>query len=136
MRIKPIVFLIEENNDTRPLLRELLKDYGYQVALAIDREDAIERVSHGAFAVDLIIVNLRDTAPEEMLNFADDLQVDLDSKVPIVAIASDFAAELEGTNKKISDDEYIVYLESGDQLFNLLELLLPESNENLGHTEI
>lgn len=136
MSEKPKIFLSENDDYTRPPLRTLLKNRGCQIALAIDREDAIERVSRGAFATDLLIVNLLDTAPEERLMFAAGLRSDFSSKAPVVAIASKFNDELQGTNKKIKDDEYIVNFENGDQLFNLLALLLTESNVKLEHAEI
>ncbi len=39
----PTVFLIEEDNEARFLLRESLKVDGYKVSLAIDEEDALDR---------------------------------------------------------------------------------------------
>lgn len=42
---KPIIFLIDEDNDSRPSFRANLKKKGYHVSIAIDEEDALDRVS-------------------------------------------------------------------------------------------
>ncbi len=41
--IEATIFLVEEDNDGRPALRENLKNNGYNVTLAIDEEDALDR---------------------------------------------------------------------------------------------
>ncbi len=40
--------------------------------------------------------------------------------MPLVVIAGKYAPHLEGTNAQVGEKEYIVYLEDGDQLFDLL----------------
>ncbi|MCA1626304.1 MAG: hypothetical protein LC778_21445, partial [Acidobacteria bacterium] len=43
----------------------------------------------------------------------------------IVVIAHEYGADLEGQNIKVSDSEYIAYLENAEQLDNLLRQLIP-----------
>jgi CheY-like chemotaxis protein len=44
---QPTILLIEEDDDTRLILKESLIRYGYLVLLALDEEDAISRVDGG-----------------------------------------------------------------------------------------
>ena len=55
---QPTIFLIEEDDDTRPILKGNLKAYGYRVLLALDEEDAQERLGDGVVQADLLLLNL------------------------------------------------------------------------------
>jgi DNA-binding NtrC family response regulator len=49
---KPIIFLIDEDDDSCPSFRANLKRKGYQISLAVDEEDALDRVHKGCFTAD------------------------------------------------------------------------------------
>lgn len=44
---RPCIFLVEEDDDTRPLLKMNLTRYGYRVTMALDEEDALQRLRGG-----------------------------------------------------------------------------------------
>jgi len=123
---KPNIFLIEEDNDARRLFRERLKADGYRVSLAIDEDDAIERIGSGLKA-DLILINLLEKSPDEILRFGRNIRRAGKLNAPLVVIAGKYGADLEGTNAQISENEYIAYLEDGEQLFDLLSSLTGRS---------
>jgi CheY-like chemotaxis protein len=121
------IFLIEEDNDSRPILRETLKQHGYRVTLAVDEEDALDRVTNGCIKADLLLINLLRKSPEAILDVGRELTQKADLNIPIVVIASEFPSDLEGQDAQISETEYITYLAEANQLFDLLARLLPIS---------
>jgi DNA-binding response OmpR family regulator len=123
---KATIFLIEEDDDTRPILRSNLKRYGYRVLLALDEEDALERSSGGGARADLILVNLIGKTPEESMEVAKRIRHrgEYADTTPLVVLAEKFGKELEGTDARVGDNEWITYLEDGKQLEALLARLL------------
>ncbi|MBA2620691.1 MAG: response regulator transcription factor [Acidobacteria bacterium] len=118
------IFLVEEDNDGRPALRENLKNNGYGVTLAIDEEDALDRVKNGYLQANLVLINLLRKSPEQILDIARRICRAGSLDVPIVVIAQRYGEELEGTNLKTGEKEYIAYLEDGEQLLSLLSRLV------------
>jgi DNA-binding response OmpR family regulator len=120
------IFLIEEDDDTRPILRSNLKRYGYRVLLALDEEDALERASGGGARADLILVNLVGKTPEECMEIARRIRHrgEYAGATPLIVIAEKFGKELEGTDARVGDHEWITYMEDGHQLEALLARLL------------
>lgn len=120
------VFLIEEDDETRPLLRANLKKEGYRVVLAVDEEDALDRVQDGASHADLILINLVGKIPEEALEAGRRIRQHgkYDGVTPLVVLAEKYAQELEGTDVEVGKNEWITYLEDSDQLRKLLARLL------------
>jgi DNA-binding NtrC family response regulator len=124
---KTIVFLIEEDNDSRLLLRKSLKDAGYRISLAIDEEDALERVGGGCVKADLILINLLGKSPDEVLKIGRNIRRTGNINAPLIVIAQKYGEDLEGTNARFGENEYITYLEDGDQLFDLIDRLTARS---------
>lgn len=116
------VFLIEKDNDNRLLLRRSLKDAEYRVSLAIDEEDALERVGR-CLKADLVLIDLPGKPPDEVLKIGRKICRAGNINAPIVAIAQKFGEDLEGTTEKFGENEYITYLRDGEQLFELLACL-------------
>jgi DNA-binding response OmpR family regulator len=54
---RPTIFLIEEDEETRRPLVSNLRAHGYYVIVAVDEEDALERVGGGGVEADLVLVN-------------------------------------------------------------------------------
>ncbi len=121
---EPIIFLLEEDDETRPLLKKVLQDRGYDVLLSIEEDDALQRVNDGLVKSDLIIVNLLGRSETEMLAFGNLLREKAKLNVPVLAIAAKYNDELEGTTARIGDNQYIVYLGEGNELFDLLARLI------------
>lgn len=121
------IFLVEEDDDTRPILKHNLQTDGYRVLLALDEEDALERVSgHGAYA-DLVLINLVGKSLEAALAVGRRIraQAKYDGHTPLVVMAEKYGVDLEGTDVNVGSNDWIIYLEDHDQLKNLLARLLP-----------
>lgn len=127
------IFLIEADDDARPIFREELKTLGYRISLAVDEEDALERVRQGNLQVDLILINIPAKTPIEILGIAKNISAKGQLSIPIVVIAPNFGADLEGKDVQVSESEYITYLEDPDQLSKLLSRLLKGSSSNGKH---
>jgi DNA-binding response OmpR family regulator len=125
---KAIIFLVEEDDETRPILKRNLEREGYRVLLALDEADAQSRVSGGRLTADLMLVNLVGVQPDEALQAGRRIRQDAESDVPLVVMAEKYGADLEGTDVNVGDDDWITYLEDHDQLKNLLARLLDKSS--------
>ena len=120
---QPTIFLLENDDDTRPLFRKVLEDKGYNVFLAVDEKDAFQRAGDGLVKSDLMVINLVGKSEKEMLNFGKQLLANVNLNIPLVAIAAKYNEEQEGTTAQVGENEYIVYLGGGDELFDLLSKL-------------
>ena len=100
---KPIIFFIDEDDDSRPSFRKSLKRKGYQVSIAIDEEDALDRVSHQCLKADLILMNFVNKSPERVLEIGRNICRVGNLDVPIVVIAHKYGANLEGKDIQVSD---------------------------------
>lgn len=120
------IFLVEEDDDTRPLLKHNLQRYGYRVLVALDEEDALERMSGGHVQADLILVNLVGKSAEEVLHIGRRIREHAknDGHSPLVVLAEKYGPDVEGTDVNVSGNDWITYLEDADQLQNLLARLL------------
>ncbi|HEX8397016.1 MAG TPA: response regulator [Pyrinomonadaceae bacterium] len=120
---EPTIFLLENDDDTRPIFKELLIRKGYKVILAVDQNDALQRVNDGLVKSDLILVNLVGKSGDEALNFGRTLRQNAKINVPVVVIAVKYDEELEGTIAQFGDIDYIVYLGTGEEFLDLLSSL-------------
>ena len=120
------IFLIEEDDDTRPALKRNLQRYGYRVHIALDEEDARERVGGGGAQADLVLINLVGKSPQDVLQAGQRIRehAKYDDHTPLVVLAEKYGADLEGTDVNVSGNDWITYLEDHDQLKNLLAHLL------------
>ena len=123
---QPTIFLIEEDDDTRPLLKANLQRDGYRVLLAVDEADAFDRVDGGGVRADLVIINLVGKTPREALSVGREVRehARYDGQTPLVVMAEKYGADLEGTDEHVGGNDWITYLEDHEQLKNLLARLL------------
>ena len=123
---QPTIFLIEEDDETRPLLKQNLQRDGYRVIVALDEEDALGRVEGGQIQADLVLVNLVGKSLEESLMVGRHVRehAKYDGHTPLVVMAEKFTKDLEGTDVNVSGNDWITYLEDHEQLENLLRCLL------------
>jgi DNA-binding response OmpR family regulator len=122
---QPTIFLVEEDNDTRPILKQNLKTYGYRVLLALDEEDARERLGEGLARVDLLLVNLVGKTTDEVLQIGRRLReyAKYDGHTPLVVMAEKYGVDVEGTDVNVGGNDWVTYLEEPGQLKNLLHRL-------------
>jgi DNA-binding response OmpR family regulator len=131
------IFLIEEDDDTRPTLRQNLKNDGYRVLLAIDEEDALDRVDGNSAQADLVLINLLGKSLEAVLAAGRRIRehAKYDGHTPLVVMAEKYGADLEGTDVNVGGNDWITYLEDHDQLKNLLASLLENSSPQKNNLE-
>jgi DNA-binding response OmpR family regulator len=124
---KRTIFLVEEDDDTRPLLKHNLQTDGYRVLLAIDEEDALERVNGTGTYADLVLVNLVGKSIEDALAAGRRIRTHAkyDGHTPLVVMAEKYGEDVEGTDVNVGSNDWVTYLEDHAQLKNLLARLLP-----------
>lgn len=124
------IFLVEEDDDTRPVLKRNLQSYGYRVIVALDEEDALERESGGAVRADLILVNLVGKSPGEALDAGRRIRehASYDGHTPLIVMAEKYGPDLEGTDVNVGGNDWITYPEDAEQLEALLARLLSKAS--------
>ncbi|HJR06006.1 MAG TPA: hypothetical protein VJ842_01820 [Pyrinomonadaceae bacterium] len=128
-RNRATIFLIEEDDETRPLLRRNLTRDGFRVLMAIDEDDAISRVDDGHLKADLVLINLVGRSVEDTLQIGRRIREHgkSDGATPLVVLADKYEKDVEGTNVNVGGNDWILYLgEDLDQLQNLLHSLLDQ----------
>ena len=122
------IFLIEEDDETRPLLTRNLRSYGYRLIVALDEDDALDRAGYGIRQADLILVNLVGRPVEEVLEVGRRVRehAKYDGHTPLVVMPEKYAKDVEGTEVNVGSNDWVFYLgEESDQLRKLLSRLLP-----------
>ncbi|HZH30011.1 MAG TPA: hypothetical protein VEY11_04555 [Pyrinomonadaceae bacterium] len=124
---QPCIFLVEEDDNARPLLKKNLKRYGYRVLLALDEEDALDKVGATAHA-DIVLIDLVGKTADEVLKIGRRIREEakFDARTPLVVMAEKFGADVEGTNVNVGGNDWIAYPEDAYQLRNLLARLVDE----------
>jgi len=120
------ILLVEEDEDVRPNLRRRLQKDGYRVLLALDEEDALERVGGGHVPADLVLIDLINKSPDAVLQAGRRIRehAKYDGHTPLVVLAEKYGADVEGTDVNVSGNDWVTYLEDRNQLNNLLARLL------------
>jgi DNA-binding response OmpR family regulator len=122
------IFLLEEDDETRRPLVNSLRRSGYHVIVALDEEEALERVADGHVHADLVLVNLVGKPLEEALRIGRGVRkrAKYDGHTPLVVMPEKYSKEVEGTDVNVEGNDWIHYLgEEPDQLKNLLARLIP-----------
>lgn len=124
---QPTIFLLEEDEETRKPLVDNLRRDGYHVIVAIDEEDALERVIGGHVHADLVLVNLVRKPLAEALRIGRSVraQAKYDGRTPLVVMPEKYSKDVEGTDVNVEGNDWVHYLgEEPDQLKNLLTRLI------------
>ena len=127
----PTIFLVEEDDDARPLLKRNLRKRGYRVLVAADSEDAREWVSgKGYIHADLVLVDLVRKSPEEALQIGRELRdhAKYDGVTPLVVMPEKVNEELKGTDVNVSGNDWICYYEDSEQVYRLLARLMKKDS--------
>ncbi|MBD0371041.1 MAG: hypothetical protein ICV60_09425 [Pyrinomonadaceae bacterium] len=121
-----IIFFLGEDDDTRRLLKQNLRNDGYRVMVAEDLEDMLERVGSSSARADLILLDLVSKTPEEALQIGRQIRehAKYDGQTPLVVMAERYGKDVEGTETNVGGNDWIFYLgEEPAQLRNLLTRL-------------
>jgi PleD family two-component response regulator len=123
----PTILMIELDDDTRPLLKQNLRNWGYCVIEALQEEDAIAMARGVRDLPKLILLNQVKLSIDEFNNMGRRIRqgAELSRSTPIVVMAERYGEDMEGKNVKVGESEYVTYLEDGEQLMNLLHHLCP-----------
>ena len=122
----PTIFLVEEDNHARSSLTKSLRRLGDRLLVAADAQDALEWMSGTTYIhADLLLINLLGKPPEETLTIARRLREHskYDGHTPIVVMPEHIPENLQGTDEKVNDLEWICHYEDVDQLTRLLARL-------------
>ncbi|MCA1564897.1 MAG: hypothetical protein LC803_04560 [Acidobacteria bacterium] len=123
---QPCIFLIEEDDDTRHVLKQNLTRHGYRVLVALDEEDALDRLGRGGLPADIVLIDLVGKPVDEVLGIGRRIRerARYDSGTPLVVMAEKYGADVEGTDVNVGGNDWITYLEEPGQLKNLLARLV------------
>lgn len=120
-----IILFVEDDDDARQGLRRMLIRDGYRVLMAMDEEDALERISYGLHP-NVILLN-QDGSTDDVLAMGVRIRaIGNLGGVPIVVIAGKFDASQEGENMAVGVIDYICYWEGRNQLKDLLAQVTSE----------
>jgi DNA-binding response OmpR family regulator len=123
---RPTIFLIEEDDETRRPLVSNLRTHGYHVIVAVDEEDALERVGGGGVEADLVLVNLVGKTADEVLGVGRRVRghAKYDGHTPLVVMPEKYDKALEDTEVNVEGNDWVFYLgEEPDRLRDLLTRL-------------
>lgn len=123
----PTILMIELDDDTRPLLKQNLRGWGYCVVVALEEEDAIALARGVRDRPNLILLNQVKLSIDDFINMGRRIRqcAELPISTPIVVTAEQYGEDMEGKDVKVGESEYVTYLEDGEQLMNLLHCLCP-----------
>ena len=123
----PTILLVEEDDQVRPLLSQNLHNHGYRVIVALDEADAIERTKGGGLCPDMILLNQVGRSIQEYTVMGQRIcqSAGIGDHTPIIVMAEQYGAEMEGKDVQVNETQYVTYLEDGQQLMNLLHRLCP-----------
>lgn len=122
---QPTILLIEPDDQTRPILKKNLSRWGYRIIIALDPEDALDRMQGKQEIIDVILFNQDGFATEALLSLGREIRqiIHLAWQVPIVVMALRYGEDLEGQDVALGEEQYVSYLEDGQQLRDLLQKL-------------
>ena len=123
----PTILIVEPDDQVRPALIHNLRRWGYRVIVALDEEDATERVKNGGLQADVILLNQMQQSIDQFVNIGRSIRqsAERSTNTPIVIMAERYGNDLEGQDVQVGEREYVTYLEDGQQLMNLLHNLCP-----------
>jgi DNA-binding response OmpR family regulator len=127
----PTILLVEEDDEVRPLLSQNLRNQGYHVVVALNEADAIERTKGGSFCPDLILLNQVGRSIQEYIVMGQRIcqSAGIGNQTPIIVMAEQYGADMEGKDVQVDETEYVTFLEDGEQLMALLHRLCPVYSE-------
>lgn len=87
----------------------------------------MQRIQGGQKRFDLILLNQIDCSVDEMMMIGQHIRqgTELGSQTPILIMAEQYGAKLEGRDLQIGNNEYVTYLEDGEHLKRILQQLCP-----------
>ena len=121
----PTILLLEQDDQTRPLLMYNLRSQGFRAIVVLEEEDAIKRMTGKNVYPDVMRLNQVKLSIDEFINMGRRIRraAGFPCRTPIVVMAERFGADMEGLDVLVGESEYVTYPEDGQQLMNLLHRL-------------
>ena len=121
----PTILLLEQDDQTRPLLMYNLRSQGFRAIVVLEEEDAIERMSGKNVCPDVILLNQVNLSIDEFINMGRRIRraAGFPCRTPIVVMAERFGVDMEGLDVLVGESEYVTYPEDAQHLMNLLHRL-------------
>jgi DNA-binding NtrC family response regulator len=121
------IFFLEEDDHARQILTRHLRRLDYRVLVAAHLDDAMEWMNREFIHADLVLVDLVRKTTEEALHVGRELRqrAKYDGHTPLIIMAEKYGPELEGTDVRVGEHDWITYPEDGEQMPRLLKRLLP-----------
>ena len=130
-RRKDTILLVEDDRELCEYMRRFLEDLGYRVALATDEADSLRLVDADQTQIQLILLNQRMLSDDALAAGRRIREyVNVPNPIPVVVLPFEFTAELEGTDQNMGDGYYKSYMNTEQQLEDLLAGLLRDGSEN------
>ena len=125
---RPTILYVEDDDDTRDVIKQSLKRYGYRVVSEQSEEDVIERARDGRIKADLLLIDLGEP-PSVVLEAGRRIrqQALLKADVPIVVIAFGYGEDMEGKDINEGGNDYISYFDGSGHFKQLLTRLLKQT---------
>ena len=124
-RSKDTILLVEDDRELCEYMRRFLEDLGYRVALATDEADSLRLVDADQTQIQLILLNQRMLSDDALAAGRRIREyVNVPNPIPVVVLPFEFTKELEGTDQNMGDGYYKSYMNTEQQLEDLLAGLL------------
>jgi CheY-like chemotaxis protein len=119
------ILMVEDDLETREYMKRFLEDLGYEVALAINEQDALGLINEPPSSAQLILMNQR-MVSDDALPAGQRIRkhINVSSPAPVIVLPFEFRKEMEGTDENVGGRDYKSYMTSEQQLEDLLAGLL------------
>ena len=107
----PTILLIEEDDETRRLLANNLRAAGYRLIVALDEQDALDRVGGGGVWADLVLVNVVGKSADDGVEVGRRVRehAKYDGNTPLVVMPEKYGKDVEGTEVNVEGNDWIFY---------------------------
>lgn len=123
---RKVILLLEEDYQTGLLLIEFLRKQNYRVIIVPDEQGAIDWLETTIIEPCLFLINQVGLPISQYCDNFERIigQTKLSYDIPLVIMIENYEDEtLQGTQRQIGENQYVIYLESPEQLNQLIHHL-------------
>jgi len=131
-RVRPTILLVEDDEEIRDQMKDLLQRQGYLVVLVFDEHESNDVVGGNNLKIGLIVIDQKMVSDEALAAGRRIRQhAHVGDSVPVVVIPFEFSKEMEGKDECMGGSDYKSYIANSTQLETLLARLLPVQGSSL-----